>query len=90
MEDLFVGDRIILMFDDMPSDQITATVARTLSDTEEGLGPEIEDYVAFWVEINRDGDASGAINNVVLMTNGRYSLDGRFVTICKLCGSNDG
>jgi hypothetical protein len=46
MEDLFVGDRISLTFDDIACDQITATVARTLSDTEEGLGPEIEDYVA--------------------------------------------
>ena len=42
MEDLFAGDRISLTFDDMACDQITATVARTLSDTEEGLGPEIE------------------------------------------------
>jgi len=38
MEDLFADDRISLTFDDIPCDEITATIARTLSDTEEGLG----------------------------------------------------
>ncbi len=42
MEDLFVGDRISLTFDDIPRDQIIATVAGTFSDIEEGLGPEAE------------------------------------------------
>ena len=84
MEQLLAGDRITLTFDDTPRDEMTATVARTLSDTQEGLGPEIEDYVAFCLEISREGDTRGAINNVVLMTNGRYSLDGRFVTIRKI------
>ena len=86
MEDLFAGDRISLTFDDIPGDQITATVSRTLSDKEEGLGPEIEDYIAYWLEIRGEGDTCGAINNVVLMTNGRYSLDGQFVTIRKIHG----
>lgn len=84
MEGLAVGDRIALTFDDIPSDQIIATVARMLSDTEEGLGPESEDYVCSWLEITREGDTLGAINNLLLMTNGRYSLDGRFVTIQKI------
>jgi hypothetical protein len=86
MEDLFVGDRITLRFDDTPRDQITATVVRTLSDKEEGLGPEIENYVACWFEISREGDPRGAIDNVVLLTTGRYSLDGRLVTIRKISG----
>lgn len=84
VEDLFVGDRISLTFDDIPRDQITATVTRTLSDREEGLGPEIEDYVACWIEISRDGDTRPTISNAVLLTNFRYSLDGRFVTIRKI------
>lgn len=84
MEDLFAGDRISLTFDDTPCDQITATVSRTLSDTEEGLGPESEDYICYWLEICPEGDLPGAINNVVLMTNGRYACDGRFVTIRKI------
>ena len=39
------SEYISLMFDDVTGDQIIATVSRTLSDIEEGLGPEIEDYV---------------------------------------------
>lgn len=84
MEDLYAGDRITLTFDDSPCDHITATVVRTLSDRQEGLGPEIEEYIACWVEISREGDTPRAINNVVLMTDGRYSLDGRVVTIHKM------
>jgi hypothetical protein len=80
MKDLSVGDRISLTFDDIPRDQIIATVAGTFSDFEEGLGPEIEDYVACWLAISRDGETRGAINNVALLTDGRCSLDGRFVT----------
>ena len=88
MENLFAGDRICLTFDDIPCDEITATVARTLSDAEEGLGPEIEDYICYWLEISREGDTCGAIDNLLLMTDGRYSLDGRFVTIRKICGTD--
>ena len=88
MEDLFVGDRISLTFDDIPGDEITATVCRTLSDMEEGLGPESEDYICSWLEISREGEISGVIDNVLLMTNGRYSLDGQFVTIRKIRASN--
>lgn len=84
MQDFVVGDRISLTFDDIPRQPLIATIARTLSDIEEGLGPESEDYVACWLEISCDGDTSGAINNVVLLTDGRYSLDGCFVTIRKI------
>jgi hypothetical protein len=85
MGDLFVGDRIGLTFDDTPGDQITAMVCRKLSDREEGLGPEIENFIAYWLEIICEGDIHQTICNVVLMTDGRYSLDGRCVTIRKLC-----
>jgi len=85
MADISVGDRIVLTFDDIPRDQITATVTRKLSDTQEGLSPEIEDYVDYWLEISCDGDKSGTICNVLLLTTGQYWLDGRYVTICKMC-----
>lgn len=88
MEDLFVGDRINLIFDDLPREQMTATVTRTLSDKEEGMGPEVEDYVAFWIEITLDGETCPTMSNVVLLTNCRYSLDGRLVTIRKIGGSD--
>jgi hypothetical protein len=84
MEVLFVGDRITLTFDDTPSDRITATVSRILSDREEGLGPEVEDYIAYWLEICCEGETDPMICNVVLLTTGRYWLDGRFVTLRKI------
>jgi hypothetical protein len=33
-----------------PSQERTAVVTRVLSDKEEGLGPEVEFYLAYWVE----------------------------------------
>ena len=35
---------------DNPSEERTAVVTRVLSDKEEGLGPEVEFYFAYWVE----------------------------------------
>lgn len=88
MEDILVGDRISLIFDDAPRGQITATVNRMLSDKEEGLGPETEDYIACWIEIILDGDTCSSISDVILMTNCRYSFDGRSVTIRKIGGKD--
>ena len=84
MEHPVVGDRICLTFDDAPLDQVIATIANRLSDEQEGLGPESEDYVCFWFEITREGGTLGATENVLFMTNGRYSWNGRFVTIRKI------
>jgi hypothetical protein len=86
MEDLFVGDRISVIFDDIPCNQITPTVSPMLSDRKKGIGPETEDYVACWIEITLDGDTSPSMSNVVLLTDCRYSLDGRSVTIHKIGG----
>ena len=35
---------------DNPSEERTAVVTRVLSNGEEGLGPEVEFYFAYWVE----------------------------------------
>ena len=80
-EDFSAGDRISLRFDDTPGEQITATVRRKLSDIEEGCSTEVEQYVGYWLEICCEGDESATICNVLLLTTGRYWLDGRFVTI---------
>ena len=82
--DFFAGDRISLIFDDIPDKEITATVHRKLSDWEEGLSPEVEEYVDYWLEINCEDEKGGTICNVLLLTTGRYWLDGRFVTIRKI------
>ena len=82
-DDFSAGDRIRLTFDDLPGQEIFATVHRKLSDREEGLSPEVEQYVGYWLEIHCEGDQLPAICNVLLLTTGRYWIDGRFVTICK-------
>ena len=86
MEYLSVGDRICLTFEDALGDTLTATVVRTLSDQEEGLSPEAEDYVACWIELHCDGEPGPALSNLVFMTDDRYLLDGRHVTIRKIVG----
>ena len=87
MENLSVGDRVRVTFEDTPCDQITATISRMLSDRQEGLGPEIEVYIATWLEISPETETRAEVRNVLLMTDGRYSLDGRFVTIHKISGN---
>jgi hypothetical protein len=45
-----VGQRFTFNTSDNPSEERTAVVTRVLSDKEEGLGPEVEFYFAYWVE----------------------------------------
>ena len=46
-----VGQRFKFnILSDNPSEERTAVVTRVLSDAEEGLGPEVEFYFAYWVE----------------------------------------
>ena len=54
MLNLQSGDRIELFYEDTPATTICATVARLLSDREEGMGIEVEDYIACWIEITVD------------------------------------
>lgn len=82
--DFFAGDRISLIFDDAPGGEIIATITRKLSDWEEGLSPEVEDYVHYWLEISCEGTTDGSICNVLLLSTGQYWTDGRFVTLRKM------
>jgi hypothetical protein len=46
-----VGQRFKFnILSDKPSEERTAVVTRVLSNGEEGLGPEVEFYFAYWVE----------------------------------------
>ena len=81
---LFVGDRLSLTFDETACDPVTATVVRTLSDREEGLSPEAEDYVACWIEISCDGDTLPERCTLVFRMDDSYTLDGKLVTIRKI------
>jgi len=84
MIDLQSGDRIELFFEDAPATIVRATVGRLLTDQEEGMGVEVEDYVACWVETTVDEPSDADMNQILLLgTDFRYRLNGRPVTICK-------
>jgi len=51
MLNLQSGDRIELLYEDAPAPTIRATVGRLLNDRDEGMGIEVEDYIACWIEI---------------------------------------
>jgi hypothetical protein len=78
------GDRIELSYEDAPATTIRATVGRLLSDRDEGMGIEVEDYIASWIEITLDEPSGIEANQVVMLgTDFQYRLDGRPVTIRK-------
>ena len=84
MADLEAGDRIELFYEDAPGILIRATVGRLLSDREEGMGVEIEDYTAYWVEIVVDDvDETDAKQVILFGTDCKYRLNGRPVNLRK-------
>jgi hypothetical protein len=48
MLNLQSGDQIELFYEDAPATTIRATVGRLLTDRDEGIGIEVEDYIAYW------------------------------------------
>jgi hypothetical protein len=84
MLDLEIGDRIELFYEDAPAATIRATIGRLLSDREQGMGIEIEDYTACWIEIMVDEPGDMDANQVVLLgMDFQYRLNGRRVTLRK-------
>ena len=84
MVDLETGDRIELFFEDAPATTLHATVGRCLTDLEEGMGEEVEDYIACWIEITFDEPCDNHTDHVILLgTDFRYWLNGRPVTLRK-------
>ena len=84
MVNLQSGDRIELFYDDAPATTIRATVSRLLTDREEGMGIEIEDYTAWWIEIIVDEPSDMDAQQIVLLgTDFQYHLNGRPVTLHK-------
>ena len=84
MLNLRSGDRIEMLYEDDPATAIRATVGRLLTDRDEGMGIEVEDYIACWIEITvqepRDMDPKQV---VLLGTDFQYRLNGRPVTLRK-------
>lgn len=84
MTDLQPGDQIDIVFADAPEHSIRATITRFLSDQEEGLSPEAEDYILGWVEISPEPQgAFGQTRTITFGADWKYHLDGREVKIRK-------
>ena len=70
---------------DDPSEERTAVVTRVLSDKEEGLGPEVEFYFAYWVEAQELPETEAPTTLVFERgIDGNVYFDGRQVTITLL------
>ena len=84
MLNLQSGDRIELFYEDAPATPIRATVGRLLTDREEGMGMEVDSYIAGWIEIRVDEPSDMDATQVVLFgTDSQYRLNGRPVTVRK-------
>ena len=78
------GDQIELFYEDAPATAIHATVVRLLTDRDEGMGSEVEDYVACWMEITVVEPSDMNPKQVVLLgTDFQCRLNGRRVTLRK-------
>ena len=84
MNNLQPGDQIDIVFVDAPGQWARATVSRFLSDQQEGLSPEAEDYVSFWMEVSPNHQGTLAqTQTIALGADYKYYLDGREVQIRK-------
>ena len=84
MDDLHPGDQIDIVFADAPGRRVRATVSRFVSDQEEGLSPESEDYVFCWLEITPEQQGALAQTRTILLRADRKCfLDGHEVEIRK-------
>ena len=84
MLNLECGDQIELFYEDAPASAICATVGRLLTDREEGMSTEVDDYTACWIEITVDEAGDMDARQVVLLgTDFRYRLNGRPVILRK-------
>lgn len=84
MNDLKLGDQIDIVFADAPGHSARATVTRFLSDRQEGLSPEAEDYIFCWLEVSPEHQGTlGQTQTIVLGADWKYYMDGREVEIHK-------
>ena len=84
MLNLQAGDQIELFYEDDPATTIRATVSRLLTDRDEGMGTEVEGYIACWMEITVDEPSDIDAKQLVLLgTDFQCRLNGRPVTVRK-------
>jgi hypothetical protein len=84
MTELQLGDQIDIVFADAPGHSARATVTRCLSDQQEGLSSEAEDYIFCWLEISPEHQGTLAqTQTITLGADWKYYMDGREVKIRK-------
>lgn len=68
-----------------PTQERQAVVTRVLSNREEGMGPEVDYYLAYWVEANELSETE-VLTTLVFErgVDGNVYLDGRVVAITLL------
>lgn len=77
-----VGQRFKFNLSDNPLQGREAVVTRVLSNSEEGLGPEVDFYMAYWVEAHELPETEAPATLVFQRgTDGNAYLDGRVVNI---------
>ena len=81
-----VGQRFKFnILSDKPSQERQAVVTRVLSNGEEGLGPEVDFYFAYWVEASELPETEARTTLVFERgVDGNVDSDGRQVTITLL------
>jgi hypothetical protein len=84
MPEFRIGDVIEIVNEDAPDEICRATVIRFMSDEEQGMAPEVEDYVTCWVEVAPDGACGESAKQFLTMgTDSRYRMNGRPVLLRK-------
>jgi len=84
MNNLQTGDQIDIVFADTPGHSARATITRFLSDQEQGLSSEANDYIFGWVEVSLDHQGTLArTQTITLGADWKYYMDGREVEIRK-------
>lgn len=80
-----IGQRFKFILSDNPSQERQARVTRVLSNREEGLGPEVDFYLGYWVEACELPEAETPTILVFERgVDGNVYCDGRQVTIALL------
>ena len=80
-----IGQRFKFIVSDNPSQERQAVVTRVLSNREEGLGPEVDYYLGYWVEACELPETETPTTLVFERgVDGNVYCDGRQVTITLL------
>lgn len=84
LRDFKAGDTAAVTFEDSHEVAFNAIITGFASDRDEGMSPEIQDYVACWINVKNLGSNSAAKQReITLGTDYQLYLDGSKVTLLK-------